>query len=223
MSFHTVDLTNMVRGEGEWKNMQEIVRRTLKICFDQMERQGEQVAVLTGQVASLKSQLATKANRDELGSLQQTSNKNANATVPQSRDLVTKADLDKLKERVIHMQNDLERKASIRYTDECLQRKVDRSDMLVKNLATFSAAQYSSQLTQLYKDVTDTKAAVDSISRATADMQRDLAGAQDLHVMRNQMEAIYRSMEDYYTKNHLQALLNQKVRCSALKSCLLCL
>ena len=211
MSFTTIDMTNMIRGEGEWKNMQEVVRRTLKICFEQMERQGEQVAHLTGQVASLKTQLASKPNRDELGSLGSKHSKQSNSVQAPSKDSASKADLDRLKERVLNLQKDIERKASVRYVDECLQRKVDRSDMLVKNLATFSAAQYASQLTQLYQDVTDTKASVEALSRATSDMQRDMQGAQDFHVIKNQMETIYRCMDDYYTKNHIQALLNQKV------------
>jgi uncharacterized protein YukE len=212
MSFNTVDLTNMMRGEGEWKNMQEVVRRTLKICFDQLERQGEQVAYLAGQVASLKTQLASKPNRDEIGSLN-----HANAAKPSlvatapSKDHVTRTEFDRLKERIAHLQTDIERKASVRYVDECLQRKVDKSDVLIKNLATFSAAQYASQLTQLYQDVTDTKASVESLSRATTDMQRNMQGAEEFHVIKNQVEAIYRSMADYYTKNHMQALLNQKV------------
>jgi regulator of replication initiation timing len=212
MSFNTVDLTNMMRGEGEWKNMQEVVRRTLKICFDQLEHQGEQVAYLAGQVASLKTQLASKPNRDEIGSLNQpNAPKPSGVSTAPSKDHVTRAEFDRMKERIAHIQTDIERKASVRYVDECLQRKVDKSDVLIKNLATFSAAQYASQLTQLYRDVTDTKASVESLSRATTDMQRNMQGAEEFHVMKNQVEAIYRSMGDYYTKNHMLALLNQKV------------
>lgn len=214
MSFTNIDLTNMMRGEGEWKNMQEIVRRTLKICFEQMDKQSEQIASLVGQVGSLKSQLSNKVNRDEVDLIIKAHMKTINSTnaVAPSKTHVTKAEYDKLKEQLIQVRNDIERKASIRYVDECMHRKIDRSDLLVKNLQTFSAAQYSSQLTQLFQDLTDTKAQVDSISRATSDMQKDMQGAQDLHVVKNQMEAIYRSMSDYYTKNHINALLDQKVR-----------
>lgn len=211
MSFTTIDITNMMRGEGEWKNMQEIVRRTLKICFDQMEKQGDQIALLTGQVASLKTQIVHKANRDELSSVNKL---NLAAQLPKStsREFATHAELDKLKDQVIHIQNDVERKASVRYVDESLRRKVDRSDLLVKNLATFSAAQYSSQLTQMFQELTETKAAVESLSHTTSDMQRNLQGVEDVHVVKHQMEAIYRSMGDYFTKNHIKALLDQKVR-----------
>lgn len=196
--------------------MQEIVRRTLKMCFEQMDKQSEQIATLVGQVGSLKSLLTHKVNRDEVDLIIKShshSLASTNAVAPSSsKSHVTKAEYDKLKEQFLQVRNDLERKASIRYVDESLHRKVDRSDLLVKNMQTFSAAQYSSQLAQLFQDLTDTKAQVDSISRATSDMQRDMQGAQDLHVVKNQMEAIYRSMSDYYTKNHVNALLDQKVR-----------
>jgi len=212
MSFSTIDLTNMMRGEGEWKNMQEIVRRTLKMCFDQMEKQGELVAHLTGQVAGLKSQLASKVNREEIESMMKAQHLGAiSAANVSSKHYVSHSEHDKLKDQFTHLRNDLERKASVRYVDECLRRKVDRSDLLVKNLATFSAAQYSSQLTQMYQELTDTKTAVEALSRATSDMQRDVQGVQDLPVVRSQMEAIYRSMQDYYPKNHVKALLEQKV------------
>jgi hypothetical protein len=34
-----IDLTNLVRGEGEFQNIQEIVRRTLLTCFEQIDKQ----------------------------------------------------------------------------------------------------------------------------------------------------------------------------------------
>eukprot|EP01032_Pedospumella_encystans_P021950 gene21950-24888_t len=210
-----------MRGEGEWKNMQEIVRRTLKMCFDQMEKQGELVAHLTGQVAGLKNQLASKVNREEIESMVKAQHLGAiSAATVSSKHYVSHSEHDKLKDQFTHLRNDLERKASVRYVDECLRRKVDRSDLLVKNLATFSAAQYSSQLTQMYQELTDTKAAVEALSRATSDMQRDVQGVQDLPVVRSQMEAIYRSMQDYYPKNHVKALLEQKQDVSGLDAML---
>lgn len=192
--------------------MQEIVRRTLKMCFDQMDKQGEQVAHLTGQVANLKSQLANKVNRDEVNDIVKSAQIGASsAAARSSKHNVSQTEHDKLKDLVAHIRNDVERKASVRYVDECLRLKVDRSDLLVKNLATFSAAQYSSQLTQMFQELTDTKNAVDSLAKATSDMQRDVQGVQDLPVVRSQMEAIYRSMQDFYPKNHIKALLDQKV------------
>jgi hypothetical protein len=90
------------------------------------------------------------------------------------------------------MRNDLERKASVRYVDECLRLKYDKSDVLVKSLATFSAAQYSSQLTQLYDDLSHTKSEVSVLTNLTSDIQRDLKSSQDMPVVKSQMEAIYR-------------------------------
>lgn len=168
--------------------MQEIVRRTLQMCFDQMEKQGEVVAHLTGQVAGLKSQLAAKVSREEIDSIMKAQHLGAiSAANVSSKHYVSHSEHDKLKDQFAHLRNDLERKASVRYVDECLRRKVDRSDLLVKNLATFSAAKYSSQLAQMYQELNDTKTAVEALSKATSDMQRDVQGVQDLPVVRSQM------------------------------------
>ncbi|KAJ1387171.1 hypothetical protein B484DRAFT_425890, partial [Ochromonadaceae sp. CCMP2298] len=64
-----IDLTNLVRGEGEFQNIQEIVRRTLLTCFEQIDKQGAQISQLVGHVGSLKAQLAKKASRDEVPAL----------------------------------------------------------------------------------------------------------------------------------------------------------
>lgn len=189
MSFSTVDMTSLIRGEGEWKNMQEIVRRTLKICFEQMDKQSEQVAHLVGQVASLKSQLANKVNKDEVDGLIKSQ---STVQISKQKSYITHAEYDKLKGEFAHMRNDLERKASVRYVDECLRLKYDKSDVLVKNLATFSAAQYSSQLTQLYDDLSHTKSEVGVLTNLTSDIQRDLKSSQDMPIVKSQMEAIYR-------------------------------
>lgn len=63
----------------------------------------------------------------------------------------------------------------------------------------------------MFQELTEAKSAVETLTRATSDMQLDLQGVSDLPVVKSQMEAIYRSMQDYYPKNHIKALLDQKV------------
>jgi phage host-nuclease inhibitor protein Gam len=209
---NTIDMTSMLRGEGEWKNMQEILRRTLKLSFDQMEKQGEQIAHLVGQVASLKGQLASKVNRDEVDHVVKTHTRGMATSAAEFNKLyISRNEYDKIKDQVVHMRNDLERKASIRYVDESLHRKLDRSDVLVKNLQAMSPSQYATQLAQMLQEIAGTKSDVSALARATSDLQRDLGGATELHAMRHQIEAVYLSMQDYYTKNHIMALLDQKV------------
>jgi hypothetical protein len=38
-----VDLASLSRGEGEWRNLQEIIRKSFFASFQQIERQQEQI------------------------------------------------------------------------------------------------------------------------------------------------------------------------------------
>lgn len=202
-----MDTADMVRGEGEWKNMQEIVRRTLKVCFDQLSKQGEQINQLVGQVKSLKSVLTDKVGRDEFNSHSDRfyqSNHKSN---------FAKSEFDKLNDIINRMKKDLERKASVRYVDDCLRLKLDRGDAIVRNLSSFSAEQYSSQLVQLYNDMCEAKLSIDILSKSSSkENQTNNSNSNlDYYTIKNQIDTIYQSMSDYYTKSHINALLDQKV------------
>ena len=61
-----MDLTDLVRGEGEWRNMQEVIRKTFKLTFLHLEKQQEQIDKLTSVTATLRDALATKMTEKEI-------------------------------------------------------------------------------------------------------------------------------------------------------------
>jgi hypothetical protein len=68
------DLTDLDRGEGEWRNMQEVIRRTFRSTIKQIERQQEQINNLVAVTTNLREVLSTKmsaASLKKVSSLQQ--------------------------------------------------------------------------------------------------------------------------------------------------------
>jgi regulator of replication initiation timing len=217
----SIDLTNLIRGEGEWKNMQEIIRRTFKQCFDTIEKQSEQIVHLVGQVASLKKHMSKEVmSRGEIESMVEIK---VEKMIPTSKRYIQRHEYDGLVERVINMRSDLERKASMRYVDDNLRSKMDKSDALVKNISILSNSKYASQLTSIFSDLSETKMTVESLVKMTTDLSKDVndhvVDRNNFHIAKNQIDTIYRSLStDYCTKNHLQLLLDQKQDISGLQS-----
>ena len=63
MSF---DYSDLMRGEGEWRNMQDVIRRAFKHSFEKIEQQQEQINQLVSTVTVLKSQIAAKPTSQEV-------------------------------------------------------------------------------------------------------------------------------------------------------------
>jgi len=216
-----IDLTNLLRGEGEWKNMQEIIRRTFKQCFDTIEKQNEQVVHLVGQVASLKKTMSKDIlSRSEIESLIDIK---VEKMIPTSKRYIQRHEYDGIVEKVVNMKSDMERKASIRYVDDSLRSKMDKSDALVKNISLLSSSKYASQLTSMFSDLSETKMTMESLIKMTTDLSRDVndhvVDRNNFHAAKNQIDTIYRSLSsDYCTKNHLQILLDQKQDVAGLQS-----
>jgi hypothetical protein len=119
-----MDFTDLVRGEGEWRNMQEVIRKTFRITFLQLERQQEQIDKLMGVTATLREALATKMTEKEVELLLATRQRDAKRGISEEVAFIA--------HQLNDVKADIERKASLRYVDDSLRRKVDKSDVLVK-------------------------------------------------------------------------------------------
>lgn len=201
-----VDITDLIRGEGEWKNMQEIVRRTFKICFDQMQKQSEQITKLAGNVASLKVQLAARPDFDEIDKMIES--KSVKTTKGASRE-----ELDKLSRSLVNVKADLERKAAMSYVDDCLRRKVDKSDILVHNLSKMTSSQYAGDIEALHCTVEELKLRMDSKTDTVSSEIKDLRAcyAGELSSLRGELGSLEGRVSQYFTKSEISVLLDQKV------------
>ena len=120
---------DLIRGEGEWRNMQPIVRSTFKTLLDQVDRQQQQIEGLLEIALNLKAQLALRPSVEEV----------ERVVADKLRQLPRSVSKEKHEAVVLSLQelrSEVERRATVQYVDDCLRRKIDRSDSLVRQMAT---------------------------------------------------------------------------------------
>ena len=153
-----VDLISMMRGDGEWRNMQEVIRKTFHASFSQIERQQEQITQLVQTTHELRRALAGKLSQEEVDSLIQNKDKKAKAKY------VQRSEFDEVKTHVANIAVDLERRAMIRYVDESLKRKIDKTDVILRQ--NTSGPQAANDINKLTGDIGIIKGRIDGNERA---------------------------------------------------------
>ena len=201
------DLTDLMRGEGEWRNMQEVVRRSFRFTFEKIEQQQEQISQLVGTIASLKSQIAAKPTSQEVDDM--VSSKLRKSSRPASRD-----EIDEIRQQLADIRADMQRKASTRYVDDALRRKLDKSDALVKNMQSINGLGEYSELIRLSSDIGEVKVKYEILSKTVADVCEEVrtsAKSGDVYVLRELVEESYKMISDRVTSSQLAETLASKV------------
>lgn len=119
-----IDLVDLSRGEGEWRNMQDIIRRSFRILFEQIESQQGQINSLTESYNTLKKDQLKKMDISDMNSY--FDSKMVTYARAASID-----DVNTLRGHITELRSNLERKANIRYVDDLLQRKANKSDLIM--------------------------------------------------------------------------------------------
>ncbi len=189
-------------------NMQEIVRRTFKTCFEQIQRQNEQITKLAGSNASLKVDLSSRPDFEEITKMIESKQKK------QVNKIVSRDELERISHVVVNMRADLERKASISYVDDSLRRKVDKSDILVHNLSKMTATQYAGDIGALHSDIENMKLRVDSKTQMTTNGLVELKSlcCGELGGLRAQLSQLELQVGAFATRSELHSAVDRKVR-----------
>ncbi len=187
--------------------MQEIVRRTFKICFDQIQKQNEHITKLVGSVASLKSQIAARPDYEEFEKLID-SKQHTKPAKGIGRD-----ELERISHTIVNMKADLERKAGIGYVDDSLRRKVDKSDVLVHNLSKMTSSQYSGDISAIQHELEEIKLKFDHKSTVMTESAKELrsAHAGELSAVKSQLALLECSIAQTYSRGEVDRMVDQKV------------
>lgn len=119
-----IDLFDLSRGEGEWRNLQDVVRKALRISFENAQRQQETIEKLEANISMLQRELGEKASLADVKTV--VDSKLCAQPKPATAEEVTA-----LRIQVGNVTSEVERKASVRYVDESLKRKMNKSDATV--------------------------------------------------------------------------------------------
>jgi hypothetical protein len=119
----SIDLRDLSRGEGEWRNMQEVIRRTFRCLFEQIHHQQLQITTLSDSITTIKKESHKKANSSEISGI-------IDSKMAQYVRSASVDDLNSLRTQIAEIRSNLEKKANIRYVDDSLQRKANKTDLL---------------------------------------------------------------------------------------------
>lgn len=210
----SIDITDLVRGDGEWKNMQEVVRKTFKLFFEHMERQNEQIANLTTQMAVMQRDLARVPTIKDV-------DKAIEMKVKYSRKSPSSDELDKITSAIYNIKSDMERKASIRYVDETMRKKMDKSDAVALQLSQIAASKYTDDIAKIKRDLMDDKVRSEGLARSTFEIQEQVKSLQlyqESKSWKPQVDNLYDMMTRFYDKDQINMLLDNKVESNNFKT-----
>ncbi len=123
-----IDMTDMVRGEGDWRNMQDIVRNSFRLSFEHLDKQQEAFHSMMGVVHGLRDHISDKMGESEVKAL-------LAQLAPSDVTFTKRADFEALQATVAELRADVARKATTKYVDDSMRRKLDRY-LLTLNLHT---------------------------------------------------------------------------------------
>ena len=210
-----IDMTDMLRGEGEWKNMQDVIRNSFRLSFENLEKQAESVHNMVNICSTLREDFSNKLNESEIKSLLDTREMTSNMTAK-------KMDLDLVEARLAEMKSDLARKATTKYVDDSLRRKVDRTDALIKNAPPYNAPEIQRIITE-NKDLRSRMDKMEKLMESMSDMIKLKGNSDEMHTMKIQMNDMIEALrktpnkadilaitDEYPSKENVMELLNLK-------------
>lgn len=206
-----IDVNDLLRGEGEWRNMQDIVRKAFKHCLDVQHTQNEKISRLTAQVTQLREELNKRPTYDDIDRLIEIkllAEKKRQGSGPLG-------DTDNIRLQIAQLNREIEKKVSIQYLESSLNKKMDRSDLLIRDLSKYSVKEYSQEVAKLKLDVVEMKSHLEHFTDIMEEYERKTSDfpktSEQVIVLKSQIENLYRHLNEVYTKDQLKPLLEDKV------------
>lgn len=226
----SAELQDLSLGQGEWRNMQQIIRKTFKLCLEKQQEQSQQISHLLSQVLKLKEELTqrpTWADVENMIMLKTTHDKHiASFRSKQSSASVggnytannssSNSEIEELKLQVSQLKSECERRATIQSMQTALNRKADRVDLQNLRESTSKVVDTPQDLSRLKLDIAEVKSEIENLNEKLLETNRSLGTKNtivDLSVVKVQLEGLFRRVhEEMYNREEINSLLNQKVR-----------
>lgn len=127
-----VEEADLRRGEGEWTHIQPVVRKSFAALFEVVARQQTQILELQQANTNLRREIAMKPDRVDFERML------SDFKVLSGPEPASRHDISSMHTMLLEVRSSLERKASMKYVDEALRRKVDRIELAAKPSAALS-------------------------------------------------------------------------------------
>jgi hypothetical protein len=128
-----IPLVELERGEGEWKNMQEIVRKSFMDCFQRLGKQQEGLEKLSQVIIGVNDRLSTRlTSKDVIELVDGEAFKRKVKSDGKIQDHIDKLEYNIA--RLNGLRSDIEKKADTAYVEQIFSRKLDKTDLSVHTI-----------------------------------------------------------------------------------------
>jgi hypothetical protein len=207
----SIDLKDLRRGEGEWRNMQDVIRNAFLHCFDTQQDQAETILKLNKQIKQLKEEISRRPSFEDIErmiDLRLVSDKKYQSTGG--------LDNDQCRLSIAKLTKELENKVTLQHFQSTMNRKVDKTDVLIRELTGSATKDTARDVAKLKMDIVDIKSHIEHLTDTIEqdskfDINRNKLD-EEVIVLKSQTENIYRHLNDVYTKDQVKQMNAEKVR-----------
>eukprot|EP01038_Epipyxis_sp_PR26KG_P012676 gene12676-16995_t len=211
MQLNNIDLNAIAFGEGEWINMQDVVRKSFILCFSQMKIQQEQISKLNQQLTQYKEQtnelMSSKVSLDDLA----TNLKVAQHGINREDSLR----MDRIEQSIAKMNSELNRKVTTEHVNTLMKLKVDKSDAVIKKLLSIKENNSDHDTKKIVRTMEDLVGKCDYAMKKSSEvgqqLQLALSQTSEIPSLKLQMKDLVELTSQFYTKQQINGLLNQKL------------
>jgi hypothetical protein len=201
-----MDLRNLMHGEGEWKNMQDIIRLTFKSVFEKIGHQEQEILKMNDVLKENKLSILRKVDNEEI-------NKIVDKKIKHNLKHMNTDDIDELKSDFSSMKLALERKANIQYVDESLRNKANKSDNMINKLSLVGSNKLMDEINNLKLGIMETGIKNEAINKRLDDLKIDsfLNIYSDLNSAKYEIKQLKDENSSFCTKDQFKIFLDKKV------------
>ena len=211
-----LDLDDLVRGEGKWRNMQEVIRLAFKQCIDVQKQQEDKISRLSSQVVLLREELSKRPTIDDIDRIVEMK------LLGERKRSSSFAEIDSIRASVAHLAKEIEKKVSVSNFQSSLNNKVDKSEMLAQKLSKSSHKDIDAEIGHIKLNILDIKSQLEQMSGTLATVvkhdKNDSKTTEQVVILKSQVENIYRHLNDILTQDQVKHLLSEKVQIPSMSS-----
>jgi hypothetical protein len=207
MNNNFIDYEGLIRGEGEWKNMQHIICKTFRILIDQNNNQIDLINKLQAQVHTVKEELNQRPTWNDIERLIESKILN-----DKKKNSKFYSEVDQMKIEMAHLKSDVEKKVSTNYFDLSMKNKMDKSEAVIRANPKYHG-QESEENKKLRLEMLQMKSDLEHVSDMITNNYNgyDLPRVcSDVALLRSQVDHLTETSRNYQTKDEINFLLNQK-------------
>lgn len=219
--------TDLAAGQGEWKNMQEIVIKTFRFCVENIKNHSDQIAILNTQLVVMKEELQRRPTWPDIEKMLEMKSKfdknqvirgfSVPSVTSHGADINSSihGEVDYLKLQLAQLKAECEKRVTIQSFKSSLDRKMDKSDILQRDISKFSLKDYTDDLGKLKLEVQDLKGKIENQGQKIEEEMK-LAAVRnslvDISVLKVQLDRMWNVVNnDCCTRDYLDHKLESKV------------